>query len=73
MNANDIQETAEDVRSRAQETADALKDKAGEWQDNAVEFAKRTDAYVRENVWTSIGVTAILAFAIGVLISRSRD
>ena len=77
MNTNDIREKAEDLRAGAEEAAQTLKDRAAEWQqltkDNAVELARRTDAYVRENVWSSIGVTAILAFTLNVLIARRKN
>jgi ElaB/YqjD/DUF883 family membrane-anchored ribosome-binding protein len=77
MNTNEIRERAEDVRASAEEATQSLKEKAAQWQqltkDNAVRFAKRTDSYVHENVWSTMTLTAILAFTLGVLVARGRD
>ena len=77
MNANEIRERAEDVQAGVEETAQTLKDKAAQWQQqakqSAAELAKRTDAYVHDHVWSTICVTAVLAFTLGVLVARRGD
>lgn len=69
MKANEIQE-------EAAETARTLKEKAMEWQqtakDNATQWAQNTDAYVRDNPWTAIGITAFVAFTLGALVAVRR-
>lgn len=66
-----------DFQEQAQETAQTLKERAMEWQrtatDGVVTFAKSTDTYVHENPWPAIGMTALFAFAVGLLMGSRRS
>lgn len=77
MSADKIKEKAQDFQEAAEETAQTLKDRALEWQrtatDGVVTFAKSTDTYVHDNPWPAIGMAALFAFAIGLLIGTRRS
>jgi len=70
MNANEIQD-------RAEETAQSLKEKALDWQraakENVGQWARNTDDYVHENPWMTIGLAALAAFTFGLLLGSRRD
>ena len=76
MSADKIKEKAQDFQDEAAETAQTLKDRALEWQrtatDGVVTFAKSTDTYVHDNPWPAIGMTALFAFALGLLMGTRR-
>jgi ElaB/YqjD/DUF883 family membrane-anchored ribosome-binding protein len=65
---------ASDIRSQVSDKLAAAKLKLQDLQDDAIERAKAaaqvTDDYVRDNPWQAIGVSAAVAFLIGVLVSR---
>ena len=65
-----------EFQDEAEETALTLKDRALEWQRNAtdgmVNFARTTDTYVHDNPWPAIGMTALFAFAVGLLVGTRR-
>ena len=65
---------ASDIRSQVSDKLAAAKLKLQDLQDDAVDRAKAaaqvTDDYVRDNPWQAIGVSAAVAFLIGVLVSR---
>ena len=46
---------------------------AGTTGDYVRRAAGTTDDYVREYPWYALGAGAVLGFALGVLVSRSRD
>jgi ElaB protein len=46
---------------------------AGSTQDYVRRAAGSTDDYVREYPWYALGAGALVGFALGVLVSRSRD
>lgn len=77
MNTDQIKDKAEDLQDSAIETGRNLKNKAAQWQqaakDNATNVARATDSYVRDNPWGAIGVVAVFALAIGLLIGGRRD
>lgn len=77
MSADKIKEKAEDFQAEAEETAQTLKERAIEWRrtatDGVVTFAKTTDTYVHENPWPAIGMTALFAFAVGLLLGSRRS
>ena len=72
MSAEKIKEQADDL----QEAAQSLKERAAEWQqaarENITDFARNTDTYVHENPWPAIGITAVFAFALGLIIGARR-
>lgn len=76
MSADKIKEKVEDFQDQAEETAQTMKARALEWQrtatDGVVTFAKSTDAYVHESPWPAIGMTALFAFALGLLLGTRR-
>ena len=59
MNTNDLTERLQDYQQRA--------------TDAARKGAQATDDYVRENVWTSIALGAVVGCVVGFLLGRSRD
>ena len=65
---------ASDIRSQVSDKLAAAKLKLQDLQDDAIDRAKAaahvTDDYVRDNPWQAIGVSAAVAFLIGVLVSR---
>lgn len=77
MSADKMKEQMEEFQDEAQETAQTLKERAQEWQrtatDGMVNFAKTTDTYVHDNPWPAIGMTALFAFAIGLLVGTRRS
>ncbi len=55
-----------------------VRDQVQDWQRRASEKARdvgqRTDQYVRENTWTTIGIAAVVGCIIGFLLAnRSED
>jgi ElaB/YqjD/DUF883 family membrane-anchored ribosome-binding protein len=76
MNTDQLKEKTEELQDTALEAGRNLKDKALQWQqaakENATEVARVTDSYVRDNPWGAIGIVAVFALAIGMLIGR-RD
>lgn len=63
-----------DIRNRTQETVNKLKPQLVKLEAAVVEKAKATatatDAYIHENPWTAIGVSAGIGLVIGLLIGR---
>ena len=59
MNTNDLTERIQNFQQRA--------------TDAARNAAQATDDYVRENVWTSVALGAVVGCVIGFLLGRSRD
>ncbi|HLX70619.1 MAG TPA: hypothetical protein VKV04_13415 [Verrucomicrobiae bacterium] len=76
MNSDKIKEKAEDLQEQAAEAARSFKERAADWQDSAREnittFAKNTHTYVHENPWPAIGITAVFAFALGLMVGGRR-
>lgn len=76
MSADKTKEQMQEFQDEAEDTAQTLKERALEWQRNAtdsmVNFAKTTDNYVHDNPWPAIGMTALFAFAIGLLVGTRR-
>lgn len=65
-----------EARARTRDKLREARERMGEIEEKllseARKKAKAADGYVRENPWRSIGVTAGLAFALGVLLGRRR-
>ncbi|HTD91382.1 MAG TPA: DUF883 family protein [Burkholderiales bacterium] len=63
-----------DLRNRAQEAVTNLKPQLAKLESAVVDKAKTTatatDAYIRENPWTAVGVSAGIGLVIGLLIGR---
>jgi ElaB/YqjD/DUF883 family membrane-anchored ribosome-binding protein len=63
-----------EMRNRAQEAVNTLKPRLTTFESEIVNKAKSsataTDAYIRENPWSAIGVAAGVGLAIGLLIGR---
>jgi ElaB/YqjD/DUF883 family membrane-anchored ribosome-binding protein len=76
MNTDQLKEKTNDLQDTAKETGRKIKDKAYQWQqtakENASTVARATDDYIRDNPWGAIGVVAVFALALGILIGR-RD
>ena len=76
MSADKIKEKIEGFQDEAADTAQSMKERALEWQrtatDGVVTFAKTTDTYVHDNPWPAIGMTALFAFALGLLMGTRR-
>ena len=75
MNPNKIKEQGEEFQE-AEESAQTLKERALQWKQTATDgvanFARTTDTYVHENPWPAIGMTALFAFALGILVGNRR-
>jgi ElaB/YqjD/DUF883 family membrane-anchored ribosome-binding protein len=69
-------ERIQQVRTRAEETVRAVRDRLAAAQDEVTRRARAAlddaDEYVRENPWQALGVTAGVAFLIGLLAGRLR-
>lgn len=65
-----------EVRARAQESLLTAKARLAEFGDVAAERAHEaadcTDAYVRANPWTAVGIGAVAGVLIGVLLGRGN-
>ncbi|HXT12045.1 MAG TPA: hypothetical protein VN873_10825 [Candidatus Angelobacter sp.] len=59
MNTNDLTERLQDFQHKA--------------TDSARKAAQATDDYVRDNVWTSIALGAVVGCIVGFLLGRTRD
>jgi ElaB/YqjD/DUF883 family membrane-anchored ribosome-binding protein len=72
--ADQTGERIKSARARMQESLVEAKRRLAELQADVVETtkaaAKRTDDYVHEHPWQSIGVAAAIGFLLGMLISR---
>ena len=72
--AKDGSATVSKVRSKAEASLSAAKDKLDDLQDDLLEkgkaATKAADAYVHENPWKSVGIAAGVGLIIGLLISR---
>lgn len=72
-----VKDQVEDLQDDAEETAQTLRERAAQWQrtatDGVVNIARNTDSYVHDNPWPAIGMTAVFAFALGLLIGKRRD
>ena len=72
--ASQAGEKIADIRSRAQDAVNNLKPQLVKLEHTVVEKAKSTatatDAYIHENPWTAIGVSAGIGLVIGLLIGR---
>jgi ElaB/YqjD/DUF883 family membrane-anchored ribosome-binding protein len=67
-------ERVQQVRAQAEETVRAVRDRLAAAQDEVTRRAREAldnaDEYVRENPWQALGVTAGVAFLIGLLAGR---
>jgi ElaB/YqjD/DUF883 family membrane-anchored ribosome-binding protein len=67
-------ERIQQVRERAEETVRAVRDRLTAAQENLTRRAREAigeaDDYVRENPWQAIGITAGVAFLVGLLAGR---
>ena len=67
-------ERIQQVRERAEETVRAVRDRLTAAQENLARRAREAigeaDDYVRENPWQAIGITAGVAFLVGLLAGR---
>lgn len=74
MTADEVGETAADIRSRVQSKMIQAKEDLLNLQNAAVAKAKAaghaTDEFVHENPWKSIGIAAGLGLVVGLLIGR---
>lgn len=72
--ANQTGEKIAEARSKMQQAMSDLKPDLARWQtvvrDNAKVAASNADAYVRDNPWTMMGISAGLGLLIGLLIGR---
>ena len=72
--AKDGSATVSKVRSKAEASLSAAKDKLEDLQDDLLEkgqaATKAADEYVHENPWKAVGIAAGLGLIIGLLISR---
>jgi ElaB/YqjD/DUF883 family membrane-anchored ribosome-binding protein len=77
MNTDQLKEKTEDLQETAVKASRKVKDKAYQWQqtakENATNVARVTDDYVRDNPWGAIGIAAVFALALGILIGGRRD
>ena len=73
----EAEEAAQNLRAKAQTTAENLQEKAKEWQrktaDTMRQATESADAYVHESPWTVIASVAVACFAIGLILGNRRD
>jgi len=69
-----IGEKIQEVRSRAEESVRAAKDRLAGIEEDALERAQAlagdTNEYVRENPWQAVGIAAGIGLVLGLLVSR---
>lgn len=69
-------EGSEEVRGRLREALARARTRVGEAEaalgDKVARGVHDTDAYVRRNPWTSVGIAALLAFLAGALVGGGR-
>lgn len=69
-----IGEKIQEVRSRAEESVRAAKDRLAAIEEDALERAQAlagdTNEYVRENPWQAVGIAAGIGLVLGLLVSR---
>ncbi len=67
-------EKFQEGRERLEATLNNAKERLADFEETAIERAKEytqeADAYVHENPWQAIGITAGVAFLLGILVSR---
>lgn len=72
--ANQVGEGAVVARARIEENLRNVKSRMDEAQSAMIErtkqAAKDADKYVQENPWQSVGISAVVGIAIGILIAR---
>lgn len=72
--ANQTGERVSAARERVEESLRETRERLSELQDDVLArskaAARRTDEYVHDNPWQSIGVGAAVGFLLGMLISR---
>ena len=68
--AKDGSASVSKVRSRAETSLNAAKDKLEDLQEDLLEKGKAADEYVHENPWKSVGIAAGVGLIIGLLMSR---
>lgn len=66
---------ADELRARGMELLDQALDKAGQYQDQAIEKSKElahtADVYVKDNPWRTVLAAAGVGLLVGLLIRRS--
>lgn len=77
MNPEELKERADESQESIERTAQDLKDTATEWHqtitDRAADLATAADTYVRSNPWMAVGIVAMYAFALGLILGNRRD
>ena len=72
--ANQGGEKVDQLRSQAQASLAAAKDKLDDLHEDLIEkgreSVKATDDYVQENPWKSVGIAAGIGLVVGLLVSR---
>jgi ElaB/YqjD/DUF883 family membrane-anchored ribosome-binding protein len=74
VTAGQVGEKVGEARARAEETLrgarERLSDLEAQTRERASEAAGEADRYVRDNPWQAVGITAGVAFLLGILVSR---
>jgi ElaB/YqjD/DUF883 family membrane-anchored ribosome-binding protein len=73
VDAPDIAKVRAKVKIALAAARSAASDTASQLRDQAQEYGKRTDTYVRDNPWQVIGIAALIGLAVGIFASRRYD
>lgn len=77
MNPDELKERTDEPQESIAETVENLKVERSEWQqelnDRAANLAASADAYIRSNPWVAVGIVAMYAFALGLIVGNRRD
>jgi len=70
LTGEDLARAKAKLAERVELAKESFAEAGGQIADRARQTARVTDAYVRENPWTSIGIGAILGLLVGIAVSR---
>ena len=70
LTGEDLARAKAKLAERVELAKESFSGYGGQIADRARQTARVTDAYVRENPWTSIGIGAILGLLVGIAVSR---
>lgn len=70
LTGEDLARAKAKLAERVELAKESFSEYGGQIAERARQTARVTDAYVRENPWTSIGIGAILGLLVGIAVSR---
>ena len=73
VDSPDIAKVRAKVKMALSAAKSAMADTASQLRDQAQQYGKRTDTFVRDNPWQVIGIAALVGLAVGIFASRRYD